>query len=265
MTRTESQINANTTARMIMSNNSDLVAKFQVTNEYYGRNVLESCAFVFCDCGRSRFVGVTLARCNLSSTLARWSDSTRMHTLLKPARDLARDLVRTRANGIFDEYCRQSTDLLENRGDDTNFWCWCARQWQYNDRAALTPDARLLREVALTFEDAAFEFDVAGQPRKRNNDITNVCDTVTDAAMREVTARVLASDDALQDAATACKKALQKATREVASEYERDAMLATALRRRGIAWHTARNWIVPLETEASHYFVDSSGSISWRD
>ena len=85
-----------------------------------------------------------------------------------------------------------------------------------------------------------------------------------DEALRQVAARVLTSDEGLRDTATACTEALQQATREVSSEYERDDMLAVALRRRGIPLHTARNWIVPSETRAPHYFVDSSGSISWR-
>ena len=92
----------------------------------------------------------------------------------------------------------------------------------------------------------------------------NACDAVIEAAIRQIAARVFTSDEGLRETATACKEALQKAAREVSSEYERDDMLAVVLRRRGIPLHTARNWIAPSETEASHYFVDSSGSISWR-
>lgn len=226
-----------------MSNTSDLVAELSVhnarcvTSEY-----LNACIFTFRR--RAPFCGIALAR---------WSELTRAQALPKSARDL----TRVRAVVIFGEWCTCCETLVEvPRACDVP--CW-----RYRAPVALTPGTRLLSEIARTFAHPSLIARTFGVQR----DVpagASACDAVSNAAMRELTARVLTSDEGLRETATACKEALQKATREVSSEYERDDMLAVALRKRGIPLHTARNWIVPSERNASHYFVDSNGSIAGR-
>ena len=237
----------------MMSNNSELVAELVVHNAHCViSGYLGACLFTLRGCAPL-----------FGASLALWSELTRAQALPKTARDL----VRTRADDIFSEWCMRSEGLLEARAA----CAWCDTPvWEYCAPVALTPGARLLSEIARTFEARR---NVRATPWRTSTDrdSTNVrssaqhaCDAFVDAAMRRVAARVLTSDERLQGTAAACKEALQRATREVSSEYERDDMFAVAFRKRGVPLHTVRNWIVPSETEASRYFVDSSSSISWR-
>ncbi len=219
-----------------MSNTSDLVAELDFTSEYF------KCVFTFRR--GPPFYGIALAR---------WSELTRAQALPEPALDLTRE----RAAVIFRERgfcCENLLEMWHTR--DVSFWRYCAP-------VALTPDTRLLSEIARTFAHPSLIARTFGVRRVVPAG-ANACDAVSAAAMQQIAARVLTSDEGLRETANACKEALQKATHEVSSEYERDDMFAVALRRRGIPLHTARNWIVPSETNASHYFIDSNGSIAGR-
>ncbi len=119
----------------MMSNNSELVAELVVHNAHCViSGYLGACLFTLRGCAPL-----------FGAALARWSELTRAQALPKTARDL----VRTRADDIFSEWCMRSEGLLEARAA----CAWCDTPvWEYCAPVALTPGARLLSEIARTFE-----------------------------------------------------------------------------------------------------------------
>ena len=76
-----------------------------------------------------------------------------------------------------------------------------------------------------------------------------------------MTTLALVQSSVLADANTLLTAALRRAVREVLAEYERDDVLARALRRRGISLQTCTNWIVPRDADNDQYYIDDDGNI----
>ena len=200
-----------------------------------------------------------------NGVLARWSRLTRGVASLSTRREFARE----RANTLFRGWCAARAYMKESK--HAQFETPNVSSWLF-DASHITLDSH-----ALTLTEVAYPFYVefskfAGWYVKMDMDYCTepyaiACDALSDAARRRFARYVYtsASNSALREAATACADALQRATREVSDEYEREDAFTKALRRRGLPLQTARNWIVPREIDARLYVVDPFGNISGRD
>ena len=191
-----------------------------------------------------------------TAVLARWSRLTRGITSLNTRREFARE----RANTLFRNWCATRTYMKENK-----------HSWLF-DASYITTDSHALTLLNIALLFYRQRYSASRYYSKVSTDYTTVpyiivCEVLSHAAWDSFKQHVYedANNYAVRNVTDTCVNVLQRATREVSNEYDREDAFVKAFRRRGLPWQTVRNWIVPLEKDAHFYVVDSFGNISGRD